>query len=272
MSQLKDLTVMMMYLYIFAAALNERNIIAISFTVFLSIIFLEHKYKKEHQEKTLKNNLYSLREYFISSLNHDLRIPTIAQIRAIELVRSERIGKLNNNQKEMLYQVEDSCKCILNLMSLLINTFSIENNKIKFIYEKFNISEIINDCFKELMPMALKKHITFEYKNENKYLDIVADKEELKKAIMNILAALINNAYTGDIVSINLCAINKKIRLTITGNKKGFMRTMNESSNYTSIGQCIKIGFSRKVIETLKGEIIENKNGNSFTFELPQFA
>ncbi|MFQ8625398.1 MAG: hypothetical protein ACLSA2_02410 [Candidatus Gastranaerophilaceae bacterium] len=48
------------------------------------------------------------RETYIAVLNHDLKIPTLAQIRALELLSSENLGTLNKRQQELLDLTLDS--------------------------------------------------------------------------------------------------------------------------------------------------------------------
>lgn len=271
MSQLKIYAVMLMYLYIMLFAINNGNTTAVIIAGILFIIYAKTVLYTNRSNVNLKIRLNRQREYFINSLSHDLRIPTIAQIRALDLVKSEKFGVLNDVQKDMLEQIEESCKCILNLLSLMINTYSMEKNNYKLIYEKINLAEIISSCFDELYPKAAEKQITFEYDSKIKNLYITADKAELKKVIINILLNSISNAYTGEKISITAKSGYKKIRFTFSCKNKAKYFSDNES-NYTSVGQSIIMSFCKKIIEIHKGKIIENNNLNSFSFELPEYS
>ena len=272
MSQLKDLAIMMMYLYIFVSAISEKNISAIIILITLIINYSNVIYKIKSFNRKIKEQLSSQREFFISALNHDLRIPTIAQIRALELIRSDKFGILSDSQKEIIANTEDSCRCILNLISLMINTYRIDNNCYKLIYERFNLSDLIISCFNELIPQASQKKITFEYNNTNKNTNIIADKTEVRKVIMNVLTASISGSNIGEKISLILSATDNNIRLTIE-TENTLYKNIYINSQYSSIGQSIRMIFCKKIIETHHGKIIENNsNNNSFTFELPKNA
>ena len=267
--QLKDLVITIMYLYVFVVALLAKEIAVVFLLIFLGFNYTILRKKYFNFNMTLKECLIKQREAFVNVLSHDLRIPAIAQIRALELVKNEKLGALNITQKNMLLDIEDSCRCILNLMSLMINTYCMENDKYKFVYEKFNISEVLISCFNELLPQAAEKNITFEYENINKGLCIVGDKEELKKVIINILFSAIINAQVGQKVVVKIINTNNKIRLTVIGDKdKRFYSDTTINSTYTSIGQNIRMGYCKKIIESHKGKIIQDYN-NSFSFDLP---
>ena len=270
MSQLKFLAISLCYIYIIWS--SKGNIPVTILTILLGLIFIRTKFYLDNFNNIIKNELHAQRENFINSLSHDIRIPIIAQIRALELLKNDKLGDLNTAQKDMVLHIENSCKCILNLSSLMINTYNIENNKYSLIYEKFNISEIINSCFNELINEASEKQITFEYNNKIKDMSIVADKTELKKVIMNILSTSITNANFGEKVSVITAACNDKIRLSFISSSNYRLSNICEHSDYSSVGQKIRMGFCKKIIENHHGKIIKNRNQNLFSFELPIYA
>ena len=271
MIQLKDLVITIMYLYIFVIILPEKNLIATSFLLILFICYFTQSIKNKEFNKNLRRYLSAQKERFINIISHDLRIPIIAQFRALELINNEKLGKLNEAQKNMMLDIEDSCKCVLNLMSLMINTYKMENNSYKLIYEKFNLTDVIISCFDELLPLAAEKNITFEYNNYNETQTITADKTELKKVILNILSAAISNAYIGQKISVIINNNNNRIRLIFGGGNNQLYQHNYICSDYASIGQDIRLKFCKKIIENHKGKIIHDIN-NSFGFEIPQFA
>jgi len=271
MSQLKFIAVMTMFLYIFMIAFSEKNIIATLMIVYLLISYIKINVDLRHSDELSLNKLFSQREIFINYLRHDLRIPIIAQIRALELLKNEKkFGALNSQQKDIVSQTEDSCKCVLNLMNLMINTYNIENNSYKLIYEQFNISDIIISCLNEVSEQASEKNITFEYEGIKKNISIYADKEEVKKVILNILLTVISNADFSQTISINIFSVNNKIRLTVHGNK--IVETKSTDTTFSSIGQSIRLGFCKKIIEIHNGKVLKNNNHNIFSFEIPKIA
>ena len=272
MSQLKNLATMLMFLYILVVVSSSRNIIAILILIILSISYFCTNLKLCNSQALQKNELVCQRDVFINSLSHDLRIPIIAQIRALELVKNQKFGEINNAQKDIINQIEQSCRCILNLTSLMINTYKMENNSYKLLYERFNISDVIVSCFDELLPLASEKKITFEYSSDNKNLNIIADREELKKVILNLLASVISNSCIGQKISVILSLVKNKIKLTISSNNKEICTNFEYNSPFTSVGHAIRMGFCKKIIETHHGKIIENNKNGSFSFEIPQYG
>ena len=66
---------------------------------------------------------------YITILSHDLKIPTIAQIRALELLLNGNYGSLNNEQKEILLLILDSCKHLYKVILTLVVTCNLEEKR-----------------------------------------------------------------------------------------------------------------------------------------------
>ena len=65
----------------------------------------------------------------ITILSHDLKIPTLAQIRALELVINGHFGELNKDQKEILELTLESCKFLYKVILTLMLTRKLAENE-----------------------------------------------------------------------------------------------------------------------------------------------
>lgn len=65
----------------------------------------------------------------ITILSHDLKIPTIAQIRALELLLNGHFGELNNDQREILSLILESCKFLYKVILTLLITCKLEEKE-----------------------------------------------------------------------------------------------------------------------------------------------
>uniref|UniRef100_UPI004025C157 PAS domain-containing protein n=1 Tax=Candidatus Stercorousia sp. TaxID=3048886 RepID=UPI004025C157 len=91
------------------------------------------------------------RETYISTLSHDLKIPTLAQIRALELLVNEKMGKINDQQRELLNLTLDSCYCMYDMLSTLLTTYKFENNDIVLNYEKIQMLKVLDESFSKYL-------------------------------------------------------------------------------------------------------------------------
>ncbi len=74
---------------------------------------------------------YKQQATYITDLSHDLKIPTIAQIRALELLLKGEFGVLSYEQEEMIKLILESCKSLYKTELLLFSICNLENYNFK---------------------------------------------------------------------------------------------------------------------------------------------
>ena len=275
MRQFKNFLILILYILLLNYLYFNKNILVFLGIIFISVIFIIKFQISIHKNKTInmlyKERLNYQRNSFISTLSHDLRIPVLAQIRALELFKNNKIGSLNETQKDMVNQIEQSNRLILNLISLMINTYNMENSIPTLKYERFNVSEVVISCFNELLNDVSEKNVTFEYKSDNKSLLVTADKEDIRKVIYNLLSASVSYVPNGDKIIVGLKEINDKIQLSVyTSTINSQINYVIKNPQYTSIGESIRLLFCKRIIEMHKGRFIQSNQPHMFGFELPK--
>lgn len=222
------------------------------------------------------------KQYFIETLIHDLKIPTLAQLRALEIMQTPILGSLNKDQKEITLEIQRSCNTILKMISMVSNTYRIENGQKRLFFEDFSMSDLLIEIFRELSPMAQEKNITFLFSScEN--TRVTADKSEIKNVIVSLISNAIIYSNPSENIDIRLLAENNYLKFSIYSkgivfseqekeilyNKLG----SDEHSKYTTIGLGIALYLSKQIVDAHEGHIyINNKKNeiNSLTFEIPQ--
>ena len=91
------------------------------------------------------------REAFIASLSHDLKNPTIAQIRAIELILKGKFGKVEPEQREIMEMLLDSCKYMNAMLGSVLATYRNEKGTIVLKTEEVSISNLTDECIDEMI-------------------------------------------------------------------------------------------------------------------------
>ena len=148
------------------------------------------------------------RETYISTLSHDLKIPTIAQIRALELLINGNLGEINDGQKEILNLTLDSCYSMYDMLSTILSTYKYENNDVILNYEKISMQELLDDAFSKTGKTLRNKNIQVKVSSKDKFVSIYADKMQMKKAFENLVDFCVSNAYSDTVIC---CEIDKDI-------------------------------------------------------------
>ena len=222
------------------------------------------------------------KEYFVETLIHDLKIPTLAQLRGIELIKNGTMGYINNEQHELVSQIEASCRYILELISMVLKTYRFENGQNHLVYEKINVAELVLNVFDEIEEHVAEKNITLALDMNNyKSLTVEADKEYLKIVFTNLISNAILYTNKSEQIKVSISESNNNIRVEIT--YKGiilserecmlmFEKTFDSTPKYSTIGHGIALYLCKKIIECHKGQIFATSDGintNKFIFEIP---
>lgn len=256
MSIVKDLIIpiIIIFLFIHLKCLNKEN----------RLLKLEIDKSDRH------------RQYYIETLMHDLKVPAIAQLRGISLLKN---GYSDN--KEILANIEQSCQYSLDIISTLVNIYRFENGETNLNIEKINFSELVKECFDELSIISKDKNLTFILEKNDENTVAEADKTEIKKVIINILSTAISYSNKGgeiyvkllsDCCDLKVVVQTKGISLSALECKNMFC-AYNEKDNFTNVGQGIKLYMCKKILEWHKGNIYastDNISENKFIFTLPR--
>jgi two-component system NarL family sensor kinase len=121
-------------------------------------------------------------------MTHDLKTPTIAQIRALELLAKNTFGELNKQQLEIVNQIMNSCKYMYDLIFSILDTYLYDNGQTKINYEKFDIAELVSLTINEILYLSKEKEQNILISNQCTSNEIVADKFQIKRVIINLLS------------------------------------------------------------------------------------
>lgn len=228
-----------------------------------------------------ERKLQAQRETFVASLGHDLKNPTIAQIRSIELLLKGVFGAISKEQKEILEMLLDSCKYMNGMLASLLSTYRNEGGNIKLNYTDFSFSELVNECVSEMLYVAKNKGINILIENNLIENQIQADRIQIKRVIMNLLSNGIKYAFSNSELNIKLNHKNSQVYFESINNspyipeekqKAIFAQYVSYASTHNELGTGLGLYASKKIIEAHKGTIFvhsETKEINTFGFSIP---
>lgn len=220
--------------------------------------------------------LYALsvrqRNYFIDTLNHDLKVATIAQIRGLEFLEKQY-------SHELVQEIMSSSKFSLEMINMLINTYKYEKGEQVLNRETFELKDLLNGISKSLVDKVKQKGIELSFKCD-KYLHIFADKEKMYKLLLVLISVAISNADKNSTVYV-ICKNKQnsfKCSVVYSGkslSEEEYRRMFLKKPRFSTVGQGIKLQLCKKIVDFHKGQIYIKKcaeNLNSFTFTIPNKA
>ena len=145
--------------------------------------------KKERYMVIIKNitdqmELESLKEDFVATLTHDLKVPIIAETNMIELFLSESFGPISEKQKLALKNMQVSNKELLELVQIVLDTYKI--GRLTLYKENIMLKGFISEIIEEMKPIAKKSRNELQFILDRD-IRVFADSFQLKRLIKNII-------------------------------------------------------------------------------------
>ena len=221
-----------------------------------------------------------LRDDFIATLTHDLRTPLLAAIQTLTFFLDGALGELDEKQKLLLSTMQKSNEDLLGLVNALLEVYKYDADKLTLTKTNFNIYNLVEQVYNELLPLAQKKNIDFEINCNNKKLEINADRSEIRRVVCNLCGNAINYTQESGKVVITLKSEAKDLIFSVSDNGSGipqedipnmFQRFSQGTSKKRSTGTGLGLYLSRQIIESHGGKIwLESSlnKGSEFSFLL----
>ena len=223
------------------------------------------------------------KDSFIATLTHDLKTPTIAQIRALDLLLAESFGELGEEQKLMLEQIKHSCNYMHDLIFTILDTYLYDNGLTKVNPVEFDIQELINETTRGVSNLLGERNQKLHINVDLKSLDIVADRLQLKRVIINLLSNAINHGFKNSDIEVFVTGDNEKLKFEVKNQSeyitkeqmKEIFEKYKHKENSKSIKTSTGLGLylSKQIIDAHNGKMYAQSGEDKvciFGFEIPK--
>ena len=229
-----------------------------------------------------KNECKDMMSAYIATLIHDLKTPVTAQITAINLLLQNTFGQLNENQREILEQIKESCEYSQNLIHTILDTYLYENGQLKLAPERFNWDNLIDNAIGETVPLAKNKEQKII--NNNQFCDtkIFADKFQLKRVIVNLISNAIKYGFSDSTIEVETKQDRENLIFSVKSFSK-YIKKDNIQKLYEkfqtddrdkSAKSCgLGLYLVKKIIDAHKGKVYakcETSGKCTFGFKIPR--
>jgi len=239
------------------------------------IIVINHNIENEREIQERK-------ETFIATLTHDLKTPTISQIKALDLLLKGSFGELTNMQSDLVLQVKQSCMYMYDLIFTILDSYLYDNGQTKIVLEKFDLLELTNEIIAEISNLLNEKNLKINLTSSVSQ-NLVADRFQIKRVILNFLSNAINYGYSNSNIDISIVEKDSFVDLNITNKSQfipedrlkemfiKFKSTTNVKFRKTSTG--LGLYLSKQIIDAHQGKIYALSSEDdtcTFGFSIPK--
>lgn len=239
--------------------------------------------KKPHYIVILKNvtdqrELENLKEDFVATLTHDLKVPIIAEANMVELFLNESFGKISEKQKLALQNMQTSNKELLELVQTVLETYKI--GKLSLFKENIMLKAFLNEIILEMSPISQKTKNNIELVLERD-IRVYADKFQLTRVIKNLIQNAILYGTPKTPITITIGEVPKYITIKIKDRGEGispkevekiFNKYYSATKKFKKIGTGLGLYLAFQIIKAHGGELsVESTIGEytEFCIKIP---
>ena len=217
---------------------------------------------------------------FIATISHELKTPISSIKMSAQLLEDERIGKLSNEQKELIGSIHDDANRLLKITGELLNMAQVETGNIQLKRQATEPAKIIDEALEAVQVLAEQKHISFQ-KNSGAHLPSVnADSEKTAWVLINFLTNAIKYSPDDSIIDIGAFAKENMVEFYVRDNGAGidekylpriFDRYYKVPGTLDRDGTGLGLAISKEFIEAQGGTIWAESRigeGSRFAFAL----
>lgn len=128
-----------------------------------------------------------LKNEFIAIASHNLRTPLTTLRGYLDMIDSEKSGKLNKKQKDMIQKAEKSTTALVSLTEGLVSITSLETEGVKIEKDTLDLTKIIDVTLEAISTQAKAKDIKIENKLGGEAIMTIGDEPKLKQAFLAVL-------------------------------------------------------------------------------------
>lgn len=228
---------------------------------------------------TNQRELETIREDFVATLTHDLKVPIVAEANILDFLLNGKFGEVTEKQYEAISNMKSCNNELLDLVQILLETYKIKETGIELDKENIDLTPFINSIIEEMQPIAEKSNLKINF-SPHSDLRIFADNMQLKRVVKNLIQNAISHSDSKDI-DIKIEKIDNGTSISIVDYGKGiskdnidkiFNKYYSTAKKFRKIGMGLGLYLSQQIVKSHGGEIIvcsEENVSTEFRIKLP---
>ncbi|OGK11521.1 hypothetical protein A2768_01610 [Candidatus Roizmanbacteria bacterium RIFCSPHIGHO2_01_FULL_37_16] len=227
------------------------------------------------------------KDEFFSIASHELRTPLTAIRGNTALIQQYFSDILKDSTlKEMILDIHDSSIRLIQIVNDFLNVSRLEQGRIEFVNEEFDIRELVLEVFKELEFTAHEKNLFLKFDSEQRNaVKVYADRDRTKEVLINLIGNSLKFTDQGG-VTVSILPNPNFLKIAIIDSGRG-IPVKNQSLLFHKFQQAseqiltrdftrgtgLGLYISKLLIEGMEGKIwlenTEEGKGSTFSFTLP---
>jgi signal transduction histidine kinase len=227
---------------------------------------------------------------FLANMSHELRTPLNHIIGFTELVANEKLGDLNDVQREYLADVLGSSAHLLALIDEILDISKVEAGRVELSLAPVDSAQFIRDCVDVVAGPAQRRRIQINVSSDGGPESIRIDEQRMRQVLYNLLSNAIKFSPDGETIDVHTTGAQSDATtaeawaIKVTDHGLGvaaddlehifepFDRSSSAEANRTE-GTGLGLSISRRLVELHGGRLWAESEGpgkgSVFVLELP---
>jgi PAS domain S-box-containing protein len=241
-----------------------------------SLVIVLRDISREAEVERLKNE-------FISTVSHELRTPMTSIKGYTDLLFSERVGELNEQQRHFVRVIKNNADRLSALVNDILDISRIETGRLKLQVESLDLVALISIVFESFRGQMVEKSLNLSLDLPRSLPPVRGDRARVTQILENLTSNAWKYTPQGGRVTVRARAVDGYVQVDITDTGIGidqkdlphifdrFYRT--EQAEVQAVdGSGLGLFIVKMFVELLGGEIwVESdlNKGSTFSFTLP---
>jgi PAS domain S-box-containing protein len=239
--------------------------------------------EKLHDVNEELKTLDEMKTNLLSNVSHELRTPLVAVMGYTDMIINEKVGPINDEQREYLGISLRNIEKLVTLIENLLDFSRLHRGAETLAFDTFDLADCARASIQIMQPVAQGREITLELIAPNEPVLVEGDKGKLGQVFNNLLSNAVKFNRPGGRVTVELATTDDEVRVAVHDTGIGippealdkvFTRFYQYDSSSTRKYGGTGIGLSiAQDIARLHGTRItvtsEAGKGSTFRFSLP---
>lgn len=161
---------------------------------------------REHTQKVLEeatasaNAAVRIKDTFMANMSHELRTPLNSIIGYTTLMSQGTYGDLTEAQADRLSRILDSSKQLMEILNNILDLSRIEAEGLDIKRQPVALTPLLSECAAAIRPLANQKGLTISINLGADAMQVDADYQRLRQAVVNLLSNALKFTEEGEIV------------------------------------------------------------------------
>ena len=231
----------------------------------------------------LLKNITALKELdiaktnFIGTVSHEFKTPISSIKMSLQLLENEKIGNLNQEQKNLVESIKDDSNRLLKITGELLNIAQVESGNVQLAIKPCNPVDIMQYAIDATQTQADQKQIKFKVSFQENLPNVKADIEKTTWILTNLISNAVRYSYENSTIFLSISTSNDMIVFSVKDTGQGiptqfhnkifdrYFRVPGTHKEGTGLG----LAISKEFVEAQGGEItVDSEVGSGSVFQV----